>query len=72
MIYRLTTGWYPSANTAYKVLGKVKAVEKNASVKECGGYFTVEIKTFTSLDIAVLEKERFIKKGICCGVECLK
>jgi hypothetical protein len=67
--YRIITGWYPSKETAEKVLSKAKAFNKNARVIEGDIFYGVIVDSFEDLEKARAEKDRLISKGLYCGIE---
>lgn len=71
MCYRLVTGWYPSKNTAEKVLSKVKGTLIGAKIITDDIFFGVECGLFCDFTRAYSEKEKLKRKGVCCCCECI-
>lgn len=72
MMYRLTTGWYPSRNTAEKVLKKVKSfIPKARLVNNDEVFFSVECGLYTDAKEADSAKKDFLSHGVYCGIECI-
>lgn len=70
-VFRVVTGWYPSKNTAERILSKVKAHFKGAFIQEDTGFYTIVIGTYGNYECALRVRENCIARKVYCGIEVL-
>lgn len=71
-MYKLVTGFYPSANTAQKIVQKVKGNCKSAKVEKYDGAFTVVISESNDYNTIDDDFSKYMKKKIYCGIITVK
>lgn len=67
--YRLVTGWYPSENTASKVLNKVKGNCKQAKIVQEDDCFVVVLSESNDYETIDNLFSDCMKKKIYCGIQ---
>lgn len=72
MMYRLVTGWYPSRQTAERILKNVKAKKKNSEILELKEGFCVSLFYSNFYKDCEIMKEKCLNKGIYCGIEAVR
>lgn len=66
--FKIVTGFYPSEETALKVLGKVKARTDKAFILRKQFYYTVVVSSCLTLQDARNEADKYNRLGVACGV----
>lgn len=66
--FKIITGFYPSEETALKVLGKVKARTNKAYILRKPLCYAVVISSCLTLGEARNEADKFNRLGVACGV----
>lgn len=72
MIYRVVMGFYPSCNSADKVMRKAKSFCRSVKVVKEDGCFVVVLGEFRTYEEADNLFSSCMKKKLFCGVQSLK
>ncbi len=72
MKYLIVTGYYPSYNTAQKIVSKISDRVKTAKIIQYEECFCVVLKECKTYEDADKYFGKFMKQKIYCGIHCKK
>lgn len=67
-MYKLVTGFYPSKNSALKVLESIKGKCPEVTIEPCKNGYSIVICSSYTFETVYLMYQKYTDKKICCGI----